>query len=1221
MPAHQKKKGRADEKSLRQISRDIMIAAATVAVIVPLTLLATSLYNQWTAPKKKIEFYSPVAKNLVPTRPAKSSPISSRFEYEVKIANKGQQAATDVEFSIEAPPEVTLNESSIETVPAGIEHLMKPSESRVPKHPEIRIWKVSLIDKNQTLILHYVGETFRQIPSSRLHVKILAKDFSIDETPSPQSELNPVRSTVDQSNALKARNHTGGSSDTADVYFHKPTEVTILAIPPGLNPGSRSSPGPTPSSTSVSLSWIAPSGATSYGLGVRDIAGGILVVNTTVTSPFSTTNLTAGKQYRWNLNACKSAGCSSHVSDVYFETPGSLFPIRANLLNDPPPASTIPISLGGQPVPVFFVSPNLINAQAVEMAGTYQVKVQNSAPIVPCDPVGLLVMIMQHRVAFNGAGSRYEPDAIKDWEFYADHFVRNSNGAVPAEMHFVAHTLGGRVSFRDETPTREINNTLSVQPSATGTFTSPITIKDSAGQVSTTSGNVRANAPPSFTGAYSISPSTITLGNGATVTASASGGQSPHQDLLGTSGAWGNNNTIGFVPAATGTFTSPVSITVRAGSNATFTGTHTGGTNPVTVGWYAPAVGKIASTLTMLFPSPSTSVFTYIAVDSTPPRQPKSVDCSITVVAAEPALTSSCTISPRTITLGNGATVTATATGEQPPYQYLLGALDARGTNQTITVLPSVNGTPTGTWTITGVDDGLHGFDRAARTTSGAWLTPITASTTGTYTVTLTVTDSATNTVRVTAPVVVTTGSGTRQWVIGTSMLNVPGYNVTASGGTARYQWSATGLPPGLTMSSAPGSLSGTPTAADGFPIMFPVAEGTGLNGSWLTINGQSSYAWTAPATVTVKSDPAGLAPGTYNGTITPTSTQATNSPLVVPVTTLITPKPVTISVSHTGTFSAGQSNATYSITADNNGAVPTSGMVTVTEMTLVSMAGTGWDCPANTCTRTNVLRSSYPSITATITFASNAPSLVNNHVNWSEGGSATANASDSTVTTASNLPPSAVSITPSSGSRSSQTVTFMFSDPNGFADPVLDDRLIKLGVATDARPAMWEPWANSGNLLTFTTARRATSSNVSPQPLKVAVLRTGGGVLTVTSTVVGTDTEGGGLDAAHPCSRIASCVEENGPAPLRVQLLHTGGGDLAISSTVTAAHNTRADPALAQFARLRLTQGGQQYSTTAANARRVMLSGQPRQLDHPSHKTWSGYYRRARPRQHGASP
>ena len=120
---------------------------------------------------------------------------------------------------------------------------------------------------------------------------------------------------------VNACNGAGCSSYASDLYFQTPTAVTIPATPTGLNPGSSSSPGPTLASSTVTLNWSAPGGATSYGLGVRDIASGTLVVNTTVDSASYTASLAAGRQYRWNVNACNGAGCSSYASDLYFQTP------------------------------------------------------------------------------------------------------------------------------------------------------------------------------------------------------------------------------------------------------------------------------------------------------------------------------------------------------------------------------------------------------------------------------------------------------------------------------------------------------------------------------------------------------------------------------------------------------------------------------------------------------------------------------------------------------------------------------------------------------------------------------------------------------------------------------------------------------------------------------------------------------------------------------------
>jgi uncharacterized repeat protein (TIGR01451 family) len=127
------------------------------------------------------------------------------------------------------------------------------------------------------------------------------------------------------------------------------------------------------------------------------------------------------------------------------------------------------------------------------------------------------------------------------------------------------------------------------------------------------------------------------------------------------------------------------------------------------------------------------------------------------------------------------------------------------------------------------------------------------------------------------------------------------------------------------------------------------------------------------------------------------------------------------ISATNSGNFTQGLSGGTYSVTVSNQaGAVTTSGTVTVTEtvptgLTLVSMAGTGWNCESNVCTRSDALAggASYPPITVTVNVAPDATSPQVNQVTVSGGGSATASATDATNVVANATPLSFVPITP----------------------------------------------------------------------------------------------------------------------------------------------------------------------------------------------------------------
>lgn len=160
------------------------------------------------------------------------------------------------------------------------------------------------------------------------------------------------------------------------------------------------------------------------------------------------------------------------------------------------------------------------------------------------------------------------------------------------------------------------------------------------------------------------------------------------------------------------------------------------------------------------------------------------------------------------------------------------------------------------------------------------------------------------------------------------------------------------------------------------------------------------------------------------------------------------TPSPLlSIAKVHSGNFTQGQANATYTLTVSNAASHgSTSGTVTVNEvvpsgMTLVSMTGTGWTCPgtaANNCTRVDALAggASYPAITVKVNVASNAGSSLTNQAIVSGGGSALAITNDPTiVNTSAGGGPTATSVTPSSGSGLSQTFSFLYADPSGATD------------------------------------------------------------------------------------------------------------------------------------------------------------------------------------------
>ena len=104
----------------------------------------------------------------------------------------------------------------------------------------------------------------------------------------------------------------------------------------------------------------------------------------------------------------------------------------------------------------------------------------------------------------------------------------------------------------------------------------------------------------------------------------------------------------------------------------------------------------------------------------------------------------------------------------------------------------------------------------------------------------------------------------------------------------------------------------------------------------------------------------------------------------------------LTLSSSHVGNFTQGDSAQTYTIIVTNRGNSPTVGTLTVTDtlptgLTATAISGTGWtaDLANLKCTRSDSLAAgnSFPSITLTVSVATNAPATVTNVTAVSGGG------------------------------------------------------------------------------------------------------------------------------------------------------------------------------------------------------------------------------------------
>lgn len=112
--------------------------------------------------------------------------------------------------------------------------------------------------------------------------------------------------------------------------------------------------------------------------------------------------------------------------------------------------------------------------------------------------------------------------------------------------------------------------------------------------------------------------------------------------------------------------------------------------------------------------------------------------------------------------------------------------------------------------------------------------------------------------------------------------------------------------------------------------------------------------------------------------------------------TTITQAADLVLTKSHAGNFAQGQTGATYTLRAHNNGDNATSGTVTVVDtlpagMTATALSGTGWSCTLATltCTRSDALAggASYPDITLTVDVDVAAAASLTNTAAVSGGG------------------------------------------------------------------------------------------------------------------------------------------------------------------------------------------------------------------------------------------
>jgi len=203
--------------------------------------------------------------------------------------------------------------------------------------------------------------------------------------------------------------------------------------------------------------------------------------------------------------------------------------------------------------------------------------------------------------------------------------------------------------------------------------------------------------------------------------------------------------------------------------------------------------------------------------------------------------------------------------------------------------------------------------------------------------------------------------------------------------------------------------------------------------------------------------------------------------------TVTINPWPdLSILKSHNGNFAQGQTGVTYNLTVVNNGAAPTVGTVTATDLlpaglTATAISGSGWNCTLGTlsCTRNDPLTFFYPAITVTANVANNAPTSVTNTATVSGGGEI-----DTTDNTASDpttiLPPVSISLIQGSSTvKAGNPATFTLSVMSVPAGTVT----LTCGTLPAETACTFSPptLASSATVTLTITTKAPTLSSVSP--------------------------------------------------------------------------------------------------------------------------------------------
>ncbi len=485
-----------------------------------------------------------------------------------------------------------------------------------------------------------------------------------------------------------------------------------------------------------------------------------------------------------------------------------------------------------------------------------------------------------------------------------------SGGTTPATVSISINTTGLTAA----------TYTGAVTVTAPGVSGSPATIPVTliVAAASTSNGTLTAS-PSSLNFTYSIgnpAPATQSIMVGGTsgnsFTATASGGS--WLSVSPTSGL-----TPGFLS---------VSVNASGLSAGTYSGTVTiagGGASSQVVN-----VSLVVSNAPTISLSPASLSFTYQTGGSAPAAQSVSIagnsglaftatatGGSWLSVSPRSGVTSSSSsvavsVDPSSLAAGTySGAVTIAATGVAS--QAVNVTLVVSTNTQTITVSPSsLNFTasvgaaapPSQTVSVTGGSSSM-----SVTTSGGSWLSASLSASTVSAVVTVSVNPANLTAGSYTGTVAITSAGATNSPLNVAVTFVVSGTSVLAA------------TPANLNFAYLPGNPN--PSAQNvnitsSQPASFSIAT---ANGSWLTVTSSST---TTPATLTANVNAAGLTDGSYQATITITSANATNSPLVISVGLVVSNLPTIVASPSSLTFTAqGTNPPSQSINLNGNSTLP----------------------------------------------------------------------------------------------------------------------------------------------------------------------------------------------------------------------------------------------------------------------------------------------------------